>query len=86
MVRTVSIAEVKNKLTSLVREVEGGAQIVITKDRRPAARIISEQEFQKMVRQMAVDELLRQREEWLAAGITGAELFEESRRQLEERP
>ena len=86
MVKTVSIANAKNHLTGLVREVEAGAQVVITKDRHPAARIISEEEFQRMMRQLAVDDLLRQRKEWLAAGITGDQLFEESRRDLEERP
>ncbi len=45
MVKIVSIANAKNHLTGLVREVEAGAQVVITKDRHPAVRLISEEEF-----------------------------------------
>lgn len=41
MKETVSIGEAKNKLTQLIRQVEAGAQVIITKDRRPGARIVS---------------------------------------------
>ncbi|MEW6367368.1 MAG: type II toxin-antitoxin system Phd/YefM family antitoxin [Acidobacteriota bacterium] len=75
MVKTVSIAHAKNHLTGLVREVEAGAQVVITKDREPAVRIIAEEEYQRMMRQLAVDDLLRMREEHMAAGIKGEELI-----------
>lgn len=86
MVKTVAFAKAKNHLSGLVRDVESGDQIVITKDRLPVARLLSEAEFQRMTRQLAVDDLLRLRTEWLAAGITGEGLFEASRKDLEERP
>ncbi|MEW6366696.1 MAG: type II toxin-antitoxin system prevent-host-death family antitoxin [Acidobacteriota bacterium] len=86
MVKTVSIANAKNHLTGLVREVEAGAQVIITKDREPAVRIIAEEEYQRMVRQLAVDDLRTLGEKWRARGITWREIHEESRQDLESRP
>jgi prevent-host-death family protein len=86
MTKTVAIGEAKNKLTQLVREVEAGDQVVITKDRTPVARIISEVEYEKMQRRLAIAGLRAQRERWLAAGISGEQLAEEARQLLEERP
>ncbi len=86
MNRTVAIGEAKNKLTQLVREVEAGGQVVITKDHNPVARIISEVEYEKMQRRLAIAGLRAQRERWLAAGISGEQLAEEARQLLEERP
>jgi len=83
--RIVSIAEAKNKLTQLVREVEAGDQIVITKDRRPAARLVSEAEYEQMERRLAVAGLRELRERWRAAGVKAKELAEESRKLLEGR-
>ncbi|OGF53698.1 MAG: hypothetical protein A2Z21_01430 [Candidatus Fraserbacteria bacterium RBG_16_55_9] len=86
MTKTVAISEAKNKLTQLVRQVEAGDQVVITKDQQPVARIISEVEYGKMQRRLAVAGLRAQRERWLALGITGELLAEEARQLLEERP
>lgn len=86
MVKTVAIANAKNHLTGLVRDVESGDQVIITKDRHPVARLLSEEEFQKMTRRLAVDDLLRQRKEWLAAGITGEELIEAVQEARDSRP
>ncbi|MFB3902816.1 MAG: type II toxin-antitoxin system Phd/YefM family antitoxin [Acidobacteriota bacterium] len=76
----------RTQLTRLIRDVESGDQIVITKDRRPTARLISEQEFQRMSRQLAVDGLRALAEKWRARGITWRDLYEENRRDLESRP
>jgi prevent-host-death family protein len=85
MTKVVSIAEAKNKLTQLVRQVEAGDQVVITKDRRPAARLVSEAEYEQMQRRLAVAGLRELRERWQAAGVKAKELSESSRRLLEER-
>lgn len=83
---TVSIGEAKNKLTQLIRQVEAGAQVIITKDRRPVARIISEAEYEKWMRALAVAGLRAKRAQWLEAGIYGEELAKEARELLEGRP
>jgi prevent-host-death family protein len=86
MIETVSIGEAKNKLTQLVRRVEAGAQVIIMKDRRPVARIVSEVEYERKERALAVAGLRARRARWLAAGIHGEELAAEARELLEERP
>lgn len=86
MTKTVAIGEAKNKLTQLVREVESGDQVVITKDHHPVARIISEAEYERLQRRLAVSGLRAERERWLAAGVQGEQLAQESRQLLEERP
>ncbi len=86
MAKVVSIAEAKNKLTQLVREVEAGEQIIITKDRHPAARLIAEAEYERIERRLAVARLRELRERWKTAGIKAKEIYEESRKLLEERP
>lgn len=86
MKQIVSIGEAKDKLTQLVRQVEAGAQVVITKDRRPVARIISEAEYERLERALAVAGLLARRARWLEAGVCGEELAARARELLEERP
>jgi len=81
---TVSLAEAKNKLTELIRRVEAGEQVVILKHRRPAARLLSEEEYQRLERRLAVAGLRALRERWRAQGLEGRDLYEESRRLLEE--
>lgn len=85
MTKTVSIAQAKNKLTQLVREVEAGHQVLITKDRRPAARLISEAEYERLQRRLAVAGLRALRTRWCQKGVTAKKLYEQSRKLLEER-
>ncbi|MCS6936328.1 MAG: type II toxin-antitoxin system prevent-host-death family antitoxin [Candidatus Bipolaricaulota bacterium] len=86
MAKVVSIAEAKNKLTQLVREVEAGEQVIITKDRQPAARLIAEAEYEQIERRLAIARLRDLRERWRAAGVRARALAAESRKLLEERP
>ncbi|MCX8102963.1 MAG: type II toxin-antitoxin system prevent-host-death family antitoxin [Candidatus Bipolaricaulota bacterium] len=86
MAKVVSIAEAKNKLTQLVREVEAGEQVIITKDRHPAARLIAEAEYEQIERRLAVARLRELRGRWKAAGVKAQELAAEARKLLEERP
>ncbi len=85
MTKIIAIGEVKNKLTQLVRQVEAGDQVVITKAHHPVARIISESEYESMQRRLALAELRNQRELWKSLGINGEKLAEESRELLKDR-
>lgn len=38
--RSVGVHEAKTKLSSLLREVEDGAEVLVTRDGRPVARIV----------------------------------------------
>jgi len=85
MTKTVSITEAKNKLTQLVREVERGLEVTITKDERPAAILISWDEYAAMKRRLAAARLRELRDELEGSGLDAAKIYRESRKQLEER-
>jgi prevent-host-death family protein len=81
----VSLAEAKNRLTELVREAEAGKEVMILKHRKPAVRLISEEEYQRLKRSSAVSGLRRLRERFRAAGMGYGELFRAGRESLEKR-
>lgn len=83
--KMVSITEAKNKLTQLVREVEQGLEVSITKDGQPAAMLISWNEYTSMKRQIAATRLRELRDELERSGLDAIEIYKESRKQLEER-
>ena len=82
---TVSVTEAKNRLTQLLREAERGASVVITRDDRPVAVLVSQATYQSTKRQLIAIRLRRLRDNLVGSGIDATEIFEESRRQLEER-
>ncbi len=82
---TVSVTEAKNRLTQLVREAEAGSSVVITRDDRPVAVLVSQADYESMKRQLIAIRLKRLRDSLTGSGIDAMEIFEESRRQLEER-
>ena len=84
--KAIPIGIARSKFTQLIREVESGEEVVVTRDGQPVARITSEQEARDRERRMAVLSLLEMREEWLAAGIRGEDLYEESRKIRDNRP
>lgn len=86
MTKTVSITKAKNKLTQLVREVERGLEVTITRDDQPAAMLISWDQYAAMKRRIAAARLRELRDELEGSGLDAAEIYRESRRQLEERP
>lgn len=47
---TVSIAEAKNRLTELIRTVEGGEEVVITRHGKPVARLAAPPSARRKVR------------------------------------
>lgn len=85
MTKTVSITEVKNRLTQLVREVEDGVEITVTRGNRPVVMLISVDEYGALKRQVAASRLRELREELVETGVRAEEIYRESRELLEER-
>jgi prevent-host-death family protein len=85
-VKTVGVAEAKNQIARLLREVEAGDEVVITRDNRPAAVLLSVAKYQEMKRRLSASGLRSLREELRGMGLDAAEIFKASRRQLEDRP
>lgn len=81
---TVPITQAKNRLTALVREAEAGQAIVITRDDRPAAVLVSSASYEEMRRQLAAVRLRRLRDGLAGSGLDALEVFRISRQQLEE--
>lgn len=80
----VSLAEAKNHLSELIRQVEAGEQVVITKHHKPAARLLSEADYERWEKRLAVAGLRTMRERFKEAGLTARELHQASRRRLED--
>jgi len=85
MTKTISITEVKNRLTQLVREVEDGVEITVTRGDRPVVMLISVDEYRALKRQVAASRLRKLREELVETGVRAEEIYRESRELLEER-
>ena len=85
MTKTISITEVKNRLTQLVREVEDGVEITVTRGDRPVVMLISIEEYRTLKRQVAASRLRELREELVKTGVRAEEIYRESRELLEER-
>jgi prevent-host-death family protein len=85
MTKTISITEVKNRLTQLVREVEDGVEITVTRGDRPVVMLISVEEYRALKRQVAASRLRELREELVETGVRAEEIYRESRELLEER-
>jgi prevent-host-death family protein len=79
----VSITDAKSRLTQLVREAERGQSIVITRDDRPAAVLVSPTVYDEMRRQLAAVHLRRLRDGLTGSGLDALATYRESRSQLE---
>lgn len=86
ILKTMSLAKARSKFTFVVREVQSGAQVLITKDGIPAARIISEDEYQQIERRLAVARLRTLADRFRERGLTWKDFHSESHSQLEKRP
>jgi len=84
MADIVSITEAKSRLTQLVREAERGRSIVITRDARPVAVLVSPAIYDGMRRQLAAVRLRRLRDSLAGSGLDALTIFREARHQLEE--
>lgn len=86
MSKVVNVVEAKNKLTQLIRCVERGDDVTITKNGEPAAMLVSVKAYDRLRRQAAANRLRELRDELKGSGLNAQEIYRESRRQLEERP
>lgn len=86
ILKTMSLAKARSKFTFVVREVQSGTQVLITKDGHPAARIISEDEYQQIERRLAVARLRALADRFRERGLTWKDFYSESHGQLEKRP
>jgi prevent-host-death family protein len=83
--KTVNVLEAKNKLTQLLRQVERGTDVTITKHGEPTAMLISVKAYERLRRQAAASRLRELREELADSGLDAQEIYRESRKQLEAR-
>lgn len=85
MSKVVNVVEAKNKLTQLLRQVEHGTDVVITKNGEPTAMLISMKAYDRLRRQAAANRLRELRDELTNSDLNAQEIHQESRRQLEGR-
>lgn len=83
---TVTIAEGKRDFSRLIREAaEGNEDIVVTKRGKPMAVIIPYGEYQHSRKVEAHQKILESRVAFAKAGVPAAEVYRESREELERR-
>jgi prevent-host-death family protein len=83
---TVSIAEGKKGFSRLIENTQKSKEgIIVTRRGKPVAVIVPYEEYQRSKRKEGYRKIMEARETFLKAGLVADEIFEESRRQLEER-
>jgi len=81
---TVTIAEGKRDFSRLIREAaERNEDIVVTKRGKPMAVIVPYGEYQHTKKAEARQKILESRAAFAKAGVSAAELYRESREELE---
>ncbi len=86
MSKRVSVAEAKQGLTQLLREArENREEIVVTYRGTPFMVILPYEEYERLERVRSYLSMVRISEKLKGSGISATEIYEESRRQLEER-
>jgi len=85
MEKWVSVAEAKRDLSKLLREMSEDQEIIITKRGNPYRAITSYEEYRTLNRWWAYMTMVRLSAELKEIGVTATELYEASRRELEER-
>ncbi len=84
---TVSIAEGKKGFSRLIQgAVEKKGRVIVTKRRKPVAVIIPYDEYQRSMRFEGFKKIMEAREAFGKAGVKATDIYEESRKQLEDRP
>ena len=83
---TVTIAEGKRDFSRLIKEaVERNEDVVVTKRGKPMAVIVPYGEYQHSKRVKAHQKILESRAAFVKAGVSAAEVYRESREELERR-
>lgn len=86
MSKQVSVAEAKRDLTKLLREAEEKQiEIVVTRRGVPFMAILRFEDYERLEHLRAYLEMVRISEELKDSEISATEIYEESRRELEER-
>lgn len=81
---TVSIAEGKKGFSRLIQDAaEKKEEIIVTKRGRPVAVILPYDEYQHARRLEGYTKVMEAREAYLKSGIKAADVYRESRKQLE---
>lgn len=80
----VSIAEAKSSLSDLLKHAHT-APVIVTRRGQPDAVILPYDEYERLQRLRAYARMARLARELREAEVTATELYEESRRELEER-
>ena len=81
----VSIAEAKKGFSELLRRVQK-EPVIVTRRGKPDAVILSFKEYERLRRLRAYSNMVRLSQELAEIGVTATELYEASRKELEERP
>ena len=86
MNKQVSVAEAKRDLTKLFHEAEEKQiEIVVTRRGTPFMVILRYEDYERLERLRGYLNMVRISEELKESGISATEIYEESRRELEER-
>jgi len=82
----VSVAQGKKEFTKIIRESsQEGHNIIVTKRGRPAVVIMPFDNYKKLKRTSVLNELMDLRKRLSVSGITAQQVYDESRKSLEER-
>ena len=83
---TVSIAEGKKGFSRLLQgAVDKKSKIIVTKRRKPLAVIIPYEEYERSLRLEGYKKIMWVREAFLKTGVKAKDVYQESKKQLEER-
>ncbi len=83
---TVSIAEGKKGFSRLIQgAVDKREKVIITKRQKPVAVIIPYEEYQRSMKLEGYKQIMEVRETFLKSGLTAAEVYKASKKQLEDR-
>jgi len=85
IMREISVSEAKRDFTSILKRIQEGEAAIITKRGKPVGAMIDFQEYQKLRKLGAYNAVLKLSQELVDCGITATELYEQSRRELEEK-
>ncbi len=83
--KEISVAQCKKEFTKIIRDSsQNEGNIIITKRGTPAAVIMSFEAYQKLKRRAIYAELMGLRKRLSQSGVTAQEVYQQSRRMLEE--
>ena len=82
--REVSVSEANKDFTSILKSVQEGETAIITRRGKPVGAMMDFREFQKLRKIGAYNSLLQLSQDLSDCGMTATELYDQSRRELEE--